>query len=199
MVAPNTAGGSLVDRIRALSNAVAALETEVEVLERAGREIARRLRRGGTVYTLGNGGSAALAAHMTTEFVGRLSAGRERNSLSSVCLSSDPVALTALSNDYGFAAAHARLLAGLARDGDVLVTFTTSGRSENLLNADRIAAERGLYRVVLVGAASSPLESCDVVVRVSSHNPATIQEGHLLILHALVESTENTLSGGTNG
>ena len=53
VVAPNTAGGSLVDRIRALSNAVAALETEVEVPERAGREIARRLRRGGTVYTLG--------------------------------------------------------------------------------------------------------------------------------------------------
>ena len=73
---------------------------------------------------------------MTTEFVGRLSAGRERNSLSSVRLS-DPVALTALSNDYGFAAAHARLVC-LARDGDVLVTFTTSGRSENLLNADRM-------------------------------------------------------------
>lgn len=192
---PTTAGGSLVERIRALSKAITALETEVEGVESAGREIARRLRRGGTVFTLGNGGAGALAAHMTGEFVGRLSSDRERTPLSSVCLSSDPIALTALSNDYGFAGAHARLLAGLAGTDDVLVTFTTSGRSENLLNADRVAAERGLYRVALVGEKSSPLESCDLVFRVSSHNPATIQEGHLLILHALVESTENALCG----
>lgn len=194
---PAAAGGSLADRIRALSKAIAALESEVDGLESAGHEIARRLRRGGTVYTLGNGGGAGLAAHLTGEFVGRLSAARERGPLSSVCLSSDLVALTALANDYGFAAAHARLLTGLAGGDDVLVTFTTSGRSENLLNADRVAAERGLYRVALVGEASSSLDSCDVVVRVSSRDPATIQEGQLLVLHALVESTENALGGGT--
>lgn len=195
MVTPARAGGSLAERIRALCEALAFLESEVDSLERAGHEIASRLSRGGTVFTLGNGGAAGLAAHLTGEFVGRLSANRERPPLASVCLSSDPVALTALSNDYGFAAAHARLLMGLAGEDDVLITFTTSGASENLLNADRVAMDRGLYRMALVGEASSPLDSCDVVVRVPSREPATIQEVHLLVLHAIVESTESTLRG----
>jgi phosphoheptose isomerase len=191
MVTRTTGCFPLASRTSALRQALGAIEESAAALDEIGQEIARRLHAGGIVYTAGNGGAATMSQHLSAELVGRLSAQRERRPLAAVSLAVDAATLTALGNDYGFSSVFARQLAGCGRSGDVLVMFSTSGQSENLIAADRVAAQAGIYRVALLGSAPSPLEACDGVLRVEAGDPGTIQECHLLLLHALTEVVEN--------
>ncbi|MFK7988485.1 MAG: SIS domain-containing protein [Sandaracinaceae bacterium] len=165
-----------------------------ELVALAGLETARRLRRGGKVLVCGNGGSAADAAHLAGELVGRM--GRERRSLPAVALTADAAIVTCIGNDYGFDQVFARQVEGLGQPDDVLVGITTSGTSKNVLAALDVGREKGLATVVLTGRGGDPsLEAADHLIRVPSGDTARVQEIHTALLHAYCDVVERTLFG----
>src|SRR5437764_8954910 len=188
-------GHPLLEHAAELSRALDALDDVVPDVDRAADAIADAMRSGGSLFVAGNGGSAAEAQHLAGEFVGRLSAGRERQPLPAMALSADAATVTAVGNDYGFEQIFARQVAAVARRGDVLVVISTSGGSPNLVAAVRQAAARGVRTVGLLGATRRALhELCDVVVAVPSTFTATIQECHLALIHVLVGEVEDRLA-----
>lgn len=188
-----TGTGPLSRRGHELARAITALREQEPVLLRAADEIAVRLADGGTLLAAGNGGAAALADHLVAELVGRLSADRPRAPLAAVSLTASAALLTALANDFGFEAVFSRQVAALAGPRDVLVVMSTSGRSQNLVVADRTASQLGLYRLALLGRDVSLLAGCDAVLHIDADDPGTVQECHLLLIHALAEAVENAV------
>jgi len=151
--------------------------------------IADALLTGHTLFTCGNGGSAADAMHLAEELVGRYRS--NRRPLASICLNSDGGALTCIANDFGYEQIFARPLAALGRAGDILVVFSTSGNSGNILEALHTARRRGMISVALLGkdGGSARLMANHALV-VPSSASARIQEVHGLILHAICEELE---------
>ncbi|CAA9511641.1 MAG: Glycosyl transferase, group 1 [uncultured Solirubrobacteraceae bacterium] len=188
----DTGAASHVDQLRA------ALTTSGSMLARAeswGARLARRLDAGGRLLAVGNGGSAAQAQHLTAELVGRFET--ERRALSAICLHGDTSALTAIANDYGIEEAFARQVHAHARPGDVLLGFSTSGRSANVLAAARAARECGMTVWGLTGPAPNPLaDLCDDVVVVDAERTCTIQELHLVAIHVLCSAVDAALEAG---
>jgi D-sedoheptulose 7-phosphate isomerase len=153
------------------------------------------LTAGGTVLIAGNGGSAAEAQHLAWEFVGRLTADRERGPLPAVALCADAATLTALGNDYGFEEIFARQVSALGRAGDTLLVLSTSGSSPNLVAAVKAAAAREVGTVGLLGETRRALHDlCDVVIAAPATTTETIQECHLAIIHVLVGQVEDRLA-----
>lgn len=160
--------------------------------------VLRTFNSGGKLLTCGNGGSAAEAAHMSEEFTGRFY--RERHSLPGLCLSIDGTLLTCIGNDYGFDEIFARQVSSLGQPGDILVAFTSSGNSENIVRALRTARERGLVTGLFSGKTGGKCQGlADYEICVQSVNPSAmrIQECHQLLLHVLCEWVEVTLLGLT--
>jgi len=181
----------LLAHVDQLRRAIDELASVTDALDRAVVAIADALGSGGTVLVAGNGGSAAEAQHLASEFVGRLSADRERGALASVALTTDSSALTAIANDYGFDAIFARQVDALGRAGDALVVLSTSGGSSNLVEAVQAANAKGITTVGLLGGTTRVLhDMCDVAIAVPSTETATIQECHLAIVHVLVAQVE---------
>lgn len=165
-------------------------------LEASAAAIARSFRAGGKLLAAGNGGSAAEAQHLTGELVGRLHPARERQALPAVALHADTSTLTAVGNDYGFERIFARQVEAIGRSDDVLVVLSTSGASKNLVNAVDAASEIGIETVGLLGPGVRPLhERCTHVLAVESESLQAVQECHLVLVHVLVESVEDLLSG----
>ena len=153
-------------------------------------------RSGGKLLTCGNGGSSAEAAHLAEEFTGRFY--RERPSLPGLCLSIDGTLLTCIGNDYGFDEVFARQVQSLGQPGDVLVAFTTSGNSENVVRALRAGRERGLITAVFSGKSGGRVKGlADHEITVQSANPSSmrVQECHQLLLHVLCEQVECAFLG----
>jgi D-sedoheptulose 7-phosphate isomerase len=150
--------------------------------------------RGGVVYTLGNGGSAADAQHLTGEFIGRYK--RERRPLPSVTLSTDPSVLTCVGNDYSYDDVFARQVEALARPGDVVAAFTTSGRSANVVRALAAARAKGATTVLFGGEDGGPARAhADHALLVRSRTTARIQEMHTLMLHVISEMVDAWAAG----
>lgn len=161
-------------------------EEQAQILLEAARIITESLRKGGTVFLFGNGGSAAQAQHIAGEFVGRFR--RERRALPAIALTADSSALTAIGNDYGFEQLFARQLEGLARKGDVAIAISTSGNSPNVLRAVAAAKGIGVTTIGFTGGTGGKLRAeCDVCLVVPSDDSAHIQEGHIACFHALCE------------
>ena len=149
---------------------------------------------GGTLFTCGNGGSAAEALHLAEELTGRYRS--NRRPLRSVCLCADPTALTCIANDFGFDQVFARPLAALGRREDALVAFSTSGRSANLVAALTAARDLGMRTIGLLGGdGGACLPLCDVAVTVSGVDGAAVQEAHQMIMHAICECLEDGAPG----
>ncbi len=162
---------------------VRGLVADVEAL--AG-EVCARFERGGILYSFGNGGSAADAQHLAGELIGRYC--RERAPLPAVALSTDPTVTTCVGNDYSFDEVFARQVTALARTDDVVVAFTTSGRSPNVVAGLRAARARGALTVLFAGSGGGPAaEHADRALVVSSDRTARVQEAHVLLLHLLSE------------
>lgn len=152
------------------------------------------LRAGGKLLFCGNGGSAADAQHLATEFLIRLRSDRERPSFAALALTLDPTALTACGNDYGFARVFERPLRGLGRAGDVLFGITTSGRSANVVEALEAAREMGIVTVGLLGGDGGPAAAlCRHVLLVPDSETARVQECHIALGHAVLELLEDRL------
>lgn len=148
----------------------------------------------GTLYTLGNGGSAADAQHLTGEMIGRYL--RERRPLAAVTLSTDPTAMTCIANDYAFADVFSRQVQALVRPGDVVAAFTTSGRSPNVVEALRTARSQGATTVLFGGGDGGPAaEHADHALLVPSTVTARIQEMHTFLLHAVSEVVDAWAAG----
>lgn len=166
-----------------------------EVISAAAVALSRVTQNKGRIFICGNGGSAADAQHFAAELVGRFE--RERRALPALALTTDTSILTAVANDYGYESVFVRQLAGLAAGGDALIGLSTSGNSENVLRALRLAAETGLTRVVLTGGDGGCLkDEADYAIVVPSANTARVQEAHILILHYWAQVIETGNSGG---
>lgn len=144
---------------------------------------------GGTLYTFGNGGSAADAQHFTGELIGRYL--RDRRPLPAVTLSTDPTALTCIGNDFSFDDVFSRQIQALVRPKDVVVAFTTTGRSPNVVAALRTARERGATTVLFGGGDGSlSLPYADHALLPPGSLTARIQEAHTLLMHLVSEELD---------
>ncbi|MGB9739163.1 MAG: phosphoheptose isomerase [Chloroflexus aggregans] len=153
------------------------------------------LLAGHTLYTAGNGGSAADALHLAEELIGRYR--HNRRPLPAICLNADIGALTCIANDFGYDEIFARQLAALGKAGDVLVVFSTSGNSANILNVLQVARTKGVISIALLGKDGGTARTlADHALVVPSYNTARIQEVHTLILHAICEAVEQRLTDG---
>jgi D-sedoheptulose 7-phosphate isomerase len=160
----------------------------------AGR-YAATLRAGGTLFFCGNGGSAADAQHVATEYVVRYSA--SRRPLAALALTTDTSLLTAASNDLGFELVFARQVEALCRAGDLLVLHSTSGDSPNLLAAARAARDRSVRTVGFLGRGGGALAALvDDAIVVPSDDTGRIQVIHLALEHLIVELVEVELAAG---
>jgi glucokinase len=183
--------GSHLDEHVAVAEAMGTLTEQIRA---AGAFVCERLAHGGTVYTLGNGGSAADAQHLTGELVGHFK--RDRRPLPAVTLSTDPSAMTCIANDYAYEDVFARQIEALARPGDVVVAFTTSGRSPNVASALAAAQARGASTLLFAGGDGGRASlHADRVLLVPSKNTQRIQEMHTLMLHVISEMVDAWAAG----
>ena len=168
---------------------VAALRKHAGSVGMIGDELVACLKRGGTILTAGNGGSAAEALHMAEELTGRFKS--NRRALSAICLAADPASITCIGNDFGFNEIFKRQMEAIGRPGDVVVFFTTSGKSENLRRALTAAVKRGVKTVCLLGRNGGTMAGQgDYEIIVDSQSTGRIQEAHQVILHLLLEIIE---------
>jgi len=186
---PNTLPSIAARRIGAALEAVGSLVAHAGEIDSIADELARRLARGGTIFTAGNGGSAAEALHLAEELIGRYRSNRPP--LRAICLAADSTALTCIANDFGFAEIFARQSEALLGPLDALVLFSTSGRSENIVRAALVARKKGTFVVGLLGGTGGETRpQCDAVLVVQGRDSAAIQEAHQVILHAICERLE---------
>ena len=173
-----------VEHVRYLTEALAGSGPAVALATRWGRELAGLLPGGARLFAAGNGGSAAQAAHLTAELVGRYR--DDRRPFSAVALHAEVSALTAITNDYGHDEGFARQLEAHARPGDVAVLLSTSGGSPNVVRAAQRARECGVLCWAMTGRGPNALtEAADDFLTVDSAFTATVQEVHLVLLHVL--------------
>ena len=165
-----------------------------QAFERIADAAVQSLRSGGKLLTCGNGGSAADALHLAEELVGRYK--QNRRPLPAVCLNADPTLLTCIGNDFGFDEVFARQVEGLAGKNELLVCFTTSGNSRNILRALDAAKKIGVTTVALLGKDGGKARGkADLELIVGHADTGRIQEAHTLLLHALLERIERSLAG----
>ena len=185
------------ERARAGLTGLAALAARVseqhadDIARLAGRYV-ETLQGGGTLFFVGNGGSAADAQHVATEYVVRYS--HNRRPLPAIALTTDTSLLTACGNDLGFDEIFARQIAALARPGDLVVLHSTSGESPNVLRAAQAARAKGVGVVALLGrdggAARELVDDCLVI---PTDETSHIQELHLAVEHVICEIVEEQL------
>lgn len=158
-------------------------------IDAAGAAIRDAIASGHKLLTAGNGGSAADALHLAEELVGRFD--RDRPSLPAIALCADGATLTCIANDFGFEQIFARQIEGLGREGDVLVIFSTSGNSANLIAALQTAKARHIRTIAVLGKGGGSARGlADHEIIIPSDVTARIQEAHTFILHAWLTSLE---------
>jgi D-sedoheptulose 7-phosphate isomerase len=152
-------------------------------VERAGKMLVSALRREKKILICGNGGSAADSQHFAAELTGRFQT--ERRALPAIALTTDTSALTAIANDYGYERVFGRQVEALGASGDVLVVFTTSGSSKNVIEAIRAARALKMKVIALTGEKGKRLRRhVDSLIAVPATETAHIQEVHELVYHA---------------
>lgn len=155
--------------------------------------IVTALQSGGKVLACGNGGSAAVASHFASELIGRFRA--ERRPLPAVSLTDNGSVLTCISNDYAYEDVFARQVEALAGPGDVVVAFTTSGRSPNVVRALAMARSRGALTIALTGRIGlAEPDGAQYVLQVASDSTASVQEEHEAIVHIWCEVIDRAFS-----
>ncbi len=153
------------------------------------------LKNNGGIYLCGNGGSAADAQHIATEFISRFY--KERPGLNAEALSVNTSTITAIGNDYSFERVFARQLEAKAHKGDMVIGITTSGTSKNVLEALRYAGKNGITSVLLMGGFEDPEldDEADYIIKVPSLITPRIQEAHIFIGHVIAEYVEYRMFG----
>jgi D-sedoheptulose 7-phosphate isomerase len=167
-------------------------EDLLAVIESIVEEMVTAFQDGKHVYFCGNGGSAADAQHLAAELSGRFYS--DRKALPAEALHCNTSYLTAVANDYSFDVIYSRLVDGICRPGDVLIGFSTSGNSANIVKAFETARQIGVITVGFTGITGGILkEWSDYLVNVPSADTPRIQESHIMIGHIICQLTEERL------
>jgi D-sedoheptulose 7-phosphate isomerase len=183
---------SLHDTVRTLQ-ALTGLQPAIAA---AGDLVLETLRTGGKLLTCGNGGSAAEAQHFATELVGRYLG--DRRALPAIALTADGTLLSCVANDFRWDDVFVRQIEGLARPGDLVVAFTSSGRSPNIVAALEAARRLGLRSLAFLGkggGACRGLATVEIVV--PGNRTASIQEAQLFLIHHICERIEAAFPAAT--
>jgi phosphoheptose isomerase len=186
----------LTQHIEELQKDLQALNVHEAALMALSDAVLRAFNNGGKLLTCGNGGSAAEAAHLAEEFTGRFY--RERKSLPGICLSIDGTLLTCIGNDYGFDDIFSRQVQSLGMPNDILIVFSSSGNSKNIVRALEAAKERGVVTGAFLGKTGGKckgLAEHEIIVQSVNPSAMRIQECHQLMIHALCEHVEVSLLG----
>lgn len=183
---------ALADRRAMLDTALTKFVARAGTVAEAAARLVETLQTGHKVLIAGNGGSAAEAQHFAAELVGRFK--RERAPYAVLALTTDTSILTAVANDYGYSDVFARQVRAFGQPDDLLITFSTSGESENLVRAAQAGREHMLTVVSITGDRPNRLERLsDVSIRVPSLDTDIAQELHLTVLHILCDIVEQKL------
>ena len=155
--------------------------------------ILKSIKTGGALYLCGNGGSAADAQHIAAEFVSRFY--HERKALHAEALTVNTSCLTAIGNDYSFDDVFSRQLEAKGRQGDTLLGLSTSGVSQNVINAIEYASKNGIHTIFLTGNKDRFYDNkvYEQVIRIPSGNIPRIQEAHIFIGHMIAEYVEREI------
>jgi D-sedoheptulose 7-phosphate isomerase len=185
----------VADRIResmAVKQALLRNDEFLTLVAEVARVIVESLRKSGTVFFFGNGGSAGDAQHLAAELAGRYL--RERQGLAGLALTTNTSCLTAIANDYGYDSVFARQLQAMGSAGDIAIGISTSGNSANVLRAVETAREKGMITVGMTGTDGGKLKSLvDYCLCVTADHTARIQEAHILVGHIVCEIVEEEL------
>ena len=170
------------------------IEKSIDDIEKAAKLIIRCVLNGGKVLWCGNGGSAADAQHLSTEFMGGMT-DQNRRPIPSIALTTDTSFITAWSNDTDFESVFSRQIQGIGLEGDVLVAISTSGKSPNVISAIKQAKYKRINTILFTGNSGSlSTEMSDVVVCVPSNDTQRIQESHIMIGQIICGLVENGIS-----
>jgi D-sedoheptulose 7-phosphate isomerase len=178
----------ILDQLEEASKVLEAFRSDreaIEKIEQAADLMAEKIKEGGKILSCGNGGSQCDAMHFAEELSGRF---RENRPAMPAMALSDASHITCVANDFGFDYIFSRYVDGLGKAGDVLLGISTSGNSQNIINAVLAAKEKNMYTVVLTGKDGGRLaELADIEIRVP-HNGYSdrIQEIHIKVIHILV-------------
>lgn len=155
-------------------------------------KIVECFKGGNKVLFCGNGGSAADAQHLSAELSGRFKI--DRDPLDAEALHVNTSYVTAVANDYSYDEIYSRLVKAKGKKGDILIGLSTSGNSKNVVNAFKIAKEKGMITISLTGAKQNLLEDLsDIIIKVPSQDTANIQESHIMIGHIICDLVEKEL------
>ena len=182
----------LIDNLKASINAkYTFIEDKFQRLlfDEATNEVIKRYKLGGRLYIAGNGGSAADAQHLAAEFVSKLS--KDRNPLPAEALTVDSSILTAIGNDYGFEKIFSRQIIGKLTSKDIFLAITTSGMSQNILEALKVCKEMRIPSILFTGKDGGLAKSLATYTIIAPGNStAIIQEIHILMAHTLCQCVE---------
>ena len=181
----------------------ASAETKTRIFEQCSDRIIKAvdvliqaLNQKKKILLCGNGGSAADAQHIATEFMIRMSPDIKRPGIPAIALTTDSSLLTAGANDLGYDQVFARAVEALGNPGDVLIGISTSGKSESVNQALRTARTRGMATIGLLGKDGGPAKTLvDVGIIVPSSDTQRIQEGHITIAHIICALVEREIYG----
>jgi D-sedoheptulose 7-phosphate isomerase len=164
----------------------------INSIQKAADLMVNCLKNGGKIISCGNGGSMSDAMHFAEELTGRF---RENRPAIAAISISDPSHITCVGNDYGFEFIFSRYLEAVAKKGDVLLAISTSGNSQNVINAAQYALKNEIMVIALTGKSGGILaNNCDVEVRAPYSNYADrIQEIHIKVIHSLIGYIEQNL------
>jgi len=191
---PDDIATAILHRAQSLSAVLTLVAARGDRVTCAATIIRDALAAGHRLLACGNGGSAAEAQHLVGEFVGRFLLDREP--WPAMALTTDSSVMTSIANDYGFDAVFARQITAFGRAGDVLVAFSTSGESPNVLNAAREARRCGLRVIALTGQEPTTLgQLADVELAVPERETPLVQEVHGVLVHLISEIVESSLVG----
>jgi D-sedoheptulose 7-phosphate isomerase len=176
------------------------LRQSIGAIEAAAQAIVETLyKRGGIIYTFGNGGSAADAQHIAGELLCRLRYNPSfdfRIPLPAHALTTDTSVITAVANDLGYELVFARQLEALAKPEDLVIAISTSGTSPNVVRALELTHMRGIQSIAMTGRSGGELHQlADILIRIPADDVTHVQEGHVAAFHAMCDVVEETLFG----
>lgn len=175
-------------------NKIVADAAFIKSVEIIANTLVESLQNGGKIMFCGNGGSAADSQHLAAELVSKLY--YDRPGLNAVALTTDTSALTAIGNDYGYEKVFSRQVQAIGNKGDVLIGFSTSGRSKNVLLAFEEAKKRGIITVGFLGQDGRDIgKISDYQINIPSASTPNIQEGHISTGHIICAIVEDTIFG----
>ena len=183
------------EAVEELISVLGAFRAMAPLVDTTAGVVIRALRSGNKILTCGNGGSAADALHMAEELVGRYKL--SRRPLPAISLAADPTLLTCIGNDFGYDFIFSRQIEALAQKGDIVVTFSSSGNSPNLLRAIDAARSNGATSIALLGKKGGAMAGkADFEIIIPSSETARVQELHTLILHCWLEQVDAEFVNG---